>query len=291
MKNLIWILSVIVVLIATVIAYGASLDDRDLPIVEKETIQETLAFPNPSVAREVKVDNVDGSIQVTGYDGNSLQLIAEKTIRARSKEDLQVAQKEVELKISEKGNAIELYVNGPFRCKDGSISNRGWRWEGYRVNFDLQLKVPRHSDLYLRTVNHGEINTEGVEGKYDVENVNGAIKMKGVSGSGRVYAVNGGVRVNFTRNPAAESYFGSLNGNVEVAFRSDLSADLRFKTFNGSAYTDFPVVPLPNLSPVREQHNGKFVYKSNRFFGARVGTGGPELKFDAFNGDIRITKQ
>ena len=291
MKNRIGILAATAVLIATVIAYGSDWGVRDLPLVEKETIQKTLNFPNPSGTMEVKVDNVDGSIQVSGYDGTTVQLVVEKTTRARSKEDFQVAEKEVELKISEKGIAIELFVDGPFRCKDGSSSHRGSRFEGYLVNFDFQLKVPRKSDLYLRTVNHGEIAIDGVEGKYDVENVNGGVKMKEVTGSGRVYALNGGVNVLFSRNPNSESYFGSLNGNVEVGFRPDLSADLRFKTFNGGAYTDFPVTALPNLTPVQERSNGKFVYKSNRFFGARVGAGGPELKFDAFNGDIRITKR
>ncbi|MBZ5553301.1 MAG: hypothetical protein LAO21_11320 [Acidobacteriia bacterium] len=291
MKNRIGILAATAVLIATVIAYGSDWGVRDLPLVEKETIQKTLNFPNPSSTMEVKVDNVDGSIQVSGYDGTTVQLVVEKTTRARSKEDFQVAEKEVELKISEKGIAIELFVDGPFRCKDGSSSHRGSRFEGYLVNFDFQLKVPRKSDLYLRTVNHGEIAIDGVEGKYDVENVNGGVKMKEVTGSGRVYALNGGVNVLFSRNPNSESYFGSLNGNVEVGFRPDLSADLRFKTFNGGAYTDFPVTALPNLTPVQERSNGKFVYKSNRFFGARVGAGGPELKFDAFNGDIRITKR
>jgi hypothetical protein len=291
MKNFVWILTALTVLIVTVFAYGSDWPDRDLPIVEKETIQKTLTYPNPSGTRELKIDNVDGPIQVSGYDGDSVLLVVEKTTRARSREDLQVAKKEVELKISEKGNAIELFVDGPFRCKDGSISHRGWRLEGYVVNFDFHVKVPRHSDLYLRTVNHGEISIENVEGKYDVENVNSGVKMKEVAGSGRVYAVNGGVNVLFSRNPNAESSFGSLNGNVEVAFRPDLSADLRFKTFNGGAYTDFPVTALPNLTPIQERHDGKFIYKSNRFFGARVGSGGPELKFDAFNGDIRITKR
>ena len=34
--------------------------------------------------------------------------------------------------------------------------------------------------------------------------------------------------------------------------------------------------------------DGKFVYRSNRFTGARAGRGGPQIKLDAFNGNIRI---
>jgi hypothetical protein len=48
------------------------------------------------------------------------------------------------------------------------------------------------------------------------------------------------------------------------------------------------VTALPSGPAVREQQDGKFVYKSHQFYGVRVGHGGPELKFDAFNGDIRI---
>ena len=88
--------------------------------------------------------------------------------------------------------------------------------------------------------------------------------------------------------PPGPSDFGSLNGDVEVAFRPGLSADMWLKTFNGSAYTDFDVTALPSRPAVREERDGKYVYKSNQFYGVRVGQGGPELKFDAFNGDIRI---
>ena len=34
--------------------------------------------------------------------------------------------------------------------------------------------------------------------------------------------------------------------------------------------------------------DGKFVYRGNEFQGIRIGSGGPEYKFENFNGDIRI---
>jgi len=33
-----------------------------------------------------------------------------------------------------------------------------------------------------------------------------------------------------------------------------------------------------------------FVYRSNEFTTLRVGRGGPELTFDAFNGDVRVLR-
>ena len=102
-----------------------------------------------------------------------------------------------------------------------------------------------------------------------------------------MYALNGQVRVRFTRNPTADCYFGSLNGNFEVWFRPGLSANARLKTFNGKAYSDFPVSYLPAEKPLKKSENGKFIYQSGEFQGVRIGEGGPELKFDAFNGNIR----
>jgi hypothetical protein len=60
------------------------------------------------------------------------------------------------------------------------------------------------------------------------------------------------------------------------------------KTFNGHAYTDFDATPLPSLTPVSERREGKFIYRSDRSTGLRIGSGGPEFKFDTLNGSIRI---
>jgi DUF4097 and DUF4098 domain-containing protein YvlB len=159
------------------------------------------------------------------------------------------------------------------------------RGEGYH---DFELKVPQQTGLRVKTVTGRDFEIEKTSGKFDVENINGGIRMTDVSGAGRVYALNGKVRVRFAENPRAECYFGSLNGNVEVTFRPGLVANARLKTFNGKAYSDFPVSYLAADKPMRKSENGKFVYKSGEFQGVRIGEGGPELKFDAFNGNIRI---
>ena len=258
---------------------------EDLNVEEKETIHRT--FP---AVKSMDLDNFDGSITVTGTDAREIDVEIHKTIRARSPEKLQEAKRDVQLDMSPHDQDLRLYVDGPFRCKcqDGSINYRGSRFYGYEVRFDFTVKAPRETNLRLRTVNHGDIRVENTSGNFDVDNINGGLELLDVSGSGHAYALNRPVKVRFARNPAAASDFGSLNGDVEVSFRPDLSADLWLKTFNGSAYTDFDVTALPSRPPARELHDGKFVFKSDRFFGVRAGHGGPELKFDAFNGNIEI---
>ncbi len=181
---------------------------------------------------------------------------------------------------------VDVYVDGPFRCQDGGIRSRRL---GYAVNYDFEIRTPRECGLDLRTINNGDIRVEGVSGQYEIEDINGKIQMIEIAGAGRAHAINGWINVVYSRNPAGDCSFESLNGQVDVAFPATLSADLWFKTFNGSAYTDFELVPLPNPVPVPERRDGKFVYRSNRLYGARVGSGGPQITFDAFNGNIHVT--
>jgi len=260
-------------------------------VEEKQTLRKTFAFDDAAGARQVEVDNFEGSLRVTGHDGREVQLVVNETWEADSQEKAQEARREVRLDITQTNNSIRCYVDGPFRCRNGSINFRGWEHYGYKVRFDFELQVPRETALRLKTVNGKDIEIEKTSGHFDVENINGGIQMTDVSGAGRVYALNGKVRLRFVENPRAACSFGSLNGNVEVTFRPGLSANARLKTFNGKAYSDFPVSYLPTDKPVAKSEKGKFIYKSGEFQNVRIGEGGPELKFDAFNGNIRILSQ
>ena len=257
-------------------------------VEEKQTLRKTFAFDETAGAKAVEVDNFEGSIQVTGYDGREVHLVVNETLEADSQEKALEARREVRLDITQTNNTVRCYVDGPFRCRNGSISFRGWEQYGYKLRYDFELKVPQQTGLRVKTVNGRDVEIEKTSGKFDVENINGGIRMTDISGAGRVYALNGKVRVRFAENPRADCYFGSLNGNLEVSFRPCLSANARLKTFNGKAYSDFPVSYLAADKPMKKSENGKFVYKSGEFQGVRIGEGGPELKFDAFNGNIRI---
>jgi len=254
-------------------------------VEQNETIQKT--YPLTSAApKKVIVDNVNGSIHVTGYAGSEVRLVAHKRLRADSPETAERARRDVTLDISQEANTVRFYVDGPFRCRNEGVHID--RDPGYEVKYDFELQVPHDTATDLKTVNDGHIAMDNVAGDYKVDNINGAIDMTEVSGSGKVYALNGHVKVTFRDNPRAPSSFGSLNGEVRLSFQPDLNADLRFKTFNGGVYTDYPVTYLPLPAAAVERHGTKFVYKSSEWSAVRVGHGGPELSFDAFNGNIRI---
>jgi hypothetical protein len=260
--------------------------DRDLPVEAQETIQKSFSMAGVQ-HRSLEIDNVWGSIEVVGTDTDQARLTVSKSIRAESKDKLEQARKEVALDISEQEGFLKFYVNGPFRCHcDDGCGHR--EFDGYIVKMDFQIQVPHDVDIRLKTVNEGRVVVRDITGNFLVRNVNGDVEMASISGSGTARTVNGPVKVSFRRNPREASDFQTVNGAVELRFARDLAADFRFKTFNGSIYSDFPVAALP-VRPMQEEHHGaKVVYRADRYTGVRIGTGGPEIKVQNLNGDIRI---
>jgi DUF4097 and DUF4098 domain-containing protein YvlB len=269
----------------TVSAKGRDDDDRYLNARDEEKIQKS--FTMPAGQKSLEIDNIWGSIEVVADTTDKVELSVRRTNRAESKEKLEKAKKEVTLDITQEEGALKMYVNGPFRCQcDDCRHSR--EDDGYRVKMDFMVHVPRDIDIKVKTVNEGRVVVRNINGSFVVRNVNGDIEMDNVAGSGTARTVNGPVVVSFRQNPHANSEFKTVNGKIELRFAHDLSADFRFKTFNGGIYSDFPVTTLPVHAIQEERRGGKMVYRADRFTGARVNAGGPEIQIENLNGDIRI---
>ena len=257
------------------------------PVREQETIQKTFTLSEPPM--RVVVDNIEGYVHVRATTGSQVRFTAHKSIRAETDSDLRQAKDDVRLEITEKPGTLSIYYDAPWRCNGENNPCRDHGRHFYSVSYDIDMEVPRDARVVLSTVNNGDINLEGTRGDFDVTGINGGITMSDIGGSGRVHTINGPVTVRFAKNPAAPCDFKTLNGQLDVYFQPGLSADLGFKTFNGEIYSDFDVTPRPVAEvATAERKGGRFVYRSNRLAAARVGSGGPELKFDAFNGNIRL---
>jgi hypothetical protein len=282
--------------LATLVAApGADRDRlREYPVQKKEEIQKTLKFANTAKRGELVVDNVFGSVTVEGYAGADVLLVAHKTIYAKTEDKAALAQEEVRLDIQEKGRTVDIYVDGPFRDHDREGGRRGfhsWREPGYEVHFAFEVKVPFKTDIAVSTVTDGDVEVTGVEGEFDVHIVNGKLRLSDVAGSGTAQTVNGTLAAGFKAVPAGPCAFKTINGDLVLTLPENVSADFRLRTWNGQAYSDFAVTALPARLPVREESQGKFIYKSDRSFGVRTGKGGPEISLDTMNGDILIKKR
>ncbi len=267
--------------------FAAALCGASYRLEEREAFHHT--FSNDAT---IDVDEVNGWISVVGDSGNTIRVDAEKVMRADDAAQMARAKREVVLDVNEKNGVAQLYVNGPFREKNHTSDDHGFHEHDdrhYDVAYNFTIHVPQATVLRLRTIN-GKIETADTAGKFEIHTINGALKMSNVAGYGSAETLNGDTTITFRKNPEGDSLFKSFNGKVDVGLLPGLAARLQLKTFNGAAYTDFEATALASVAGRAEQRDGKFVYKRDRSSSLQVGSGGPELKFETFNGNIQIRK-
>jgi hypothetical protein len=264
----------------------AQREERTWDRHEDETLTRSFPLTAAAGAQKLLVDNVNGFVHVTGYSGAEVRVTVKKRIDAESDAALAEAKRDVKLDLSQQGNFVRIYADGPFRSSNG-VNYRGDRYYGYRVRFDCEVQVPAAAELVLKTIN-GAIEVKNSSGDFEINGLNGGIDMQGISGAGKVKTLNGALAVQFTRNPAKASEFHTLNGKMDIYFQPGLNADLSFHSLHGGIWSDFEIGPRPAVAGQAESRDGKFIYRNNGNTVGRAGKGGPELKFDALNGAIEL---
>jgi len=260
-------------------------------LTESRTIEKSLAFEGGG-EQHLIVDNVWGSVVVRGYGGETVEMVAEETVRARTAERIERAKGEVELKIFSRDSEIELYVDGPFRCEDRQERGNCWNnfRDHYEVVYDFEIRVPYDIHLEVHTVTDGDIEVTDVRGDFVIHNVNGSIDLQGMAGSGEAVTVNGPVLASFVSNPESDSHFETVNGKIDVSFQSDLSADLEMVARWGELWSEYEVEPLPSKPPTQRTKGGRTIIEVSRSTRVRVDDGGPILSFETLNGNIYVRK-
>jgi hypothetical protein len=239
----------------------------------------------------VIVRNVFGSVHVIAHDGATVDMTATETVSGDLRADIDRARKEVELRTESEEGRVAFRVRRVGSQGDNDGWNNRWGGDGYRVAYDIEVRVPRDAAIEVATVNDGEVVVEGTRGHFEVNNVNGGVRLSGVRGAGNIKTVNGPVSATFERAPAAATTFKTINGKIDVSFPQDLKADLSFKTMHGEIYTDFDSEAIAS-QPVsdRSRNGGKLVVRAEHGSAIRIGGGGPAYSFETLNGSVYIRK-
>jgi len=254
--------------------------------------QLTVPFSDPARPGTIRVGLLNGSIRVVGYEGKDVQLTArvrsdgsevendqdDDSQRAKSAGMRRLHNTSTGLVVEEDDNIMEVQI------------------EGMNRTVDVTLKVPHRISLELNTTNDGDINVDGVEGEFEVNNTNGPVTLTNVSGSVVAHALNEDLVVRFLKvDPKKSMSFSSMNGDIDVTLPAAVKADVRIKSDNGEIYTDFDIQMSqhsPRVEETKERTKGKKyqVRVDNSMTGSLNG-GGPELRFESFNGNIYIRKK
>ncbi|GAB3990865.1 hypothetical protein GCM10028807_19040 [Spirosoma daeguense] len=262
----------------------------------KEQIRKEFTVKKSATNSVVAIYNLNGFVKVEGYSGDKVLFEIDKSMTAKSEQDLEFGKKELVLQLEQKGDSVVAYLEEPFDTRPNIYKRNNWnrnREVEYDFTLNYTVKVPSWMNLIVSTVNRGDVTVKNMDGNLKARNVNGAIALNNIKGTTDAHTINGNVDIDYVANPPENSSYYTLNGNIRVTYPNNLSADLQFKTFQGSFYTDFPdAEPLPQAPTKTEKktENGT-VYKLNKNTAVRIGKGGKTFKFETFNGSIYIKKQ
>lgn len=255
-----------------------------------ETIKkEFVVSPNSVLA----VYNIDGFVKVEGYDGNKVLIEVDKTISGKTNEIVEKGKQEFKLEFEQKADSVIAYIIEPMDSRPNRNKwNNDHRKIQYRYNLNFTIKVPKSMNLSVSTINNGDITVADVSGFMKVNNINGKITVKNAQKANDIHTINGDVNINYTVLPPDNAKYYTLNGNLTVVFPNNLSADCSFKSFNGDFYTDFEDVeklPAHVTKTINETDKGT-THKLSKGSRIRIGSGGKNLNFETFNGNIYIKK-
>ena len=229
------------------------------------TEEETFSFKLDDGGR-FSLSNVNGSVVVTGGDGDSVEIIATK--KADNQKDLD----KIEIEIT--NSADEIVVETELGGSDhwySRGSNSG------SVKYEVIVPTGTRLDS-VETVN-GSVNISGVSGKVVAESVNGDLEVSDLAGDVGLSTVNGSIEAEFSRLEDQQRVkMETVNGRVTIYLPENADVDINADTLNGGINAkDFGLETEKGF--VGSDLNGK------------IGDGGARLNIDTVNGSIKIRRK
>lgn len=204
-----------------------------------------------------ELQNVNGSVNVQGWDRNEVEVHAVKTAKQREA-DLE----RVLIEVDARPDAV-------------SVATRYPQNEGVEVAVEYTVHVPHGARVeHIGTVN-GTVHISGLENVGDVHTVNGDIEILEVGGNVHAHTTNGDVHVELAHGPDKSGVSAeTTNGSLVLAVPSDLQAEVEARCLNGNFYSELPITIESTQRP-REVHG-------------KLGRGGAPIHLRTVNGGIRL---
>jgi hypothetical protein len=262
----------------------------------------------------VSVESFNGSIEITGWDQNTVDISGEKYGPTQDaadslKIDITNTADSVSIRAvrpsERRNNTGARFVvkvpraalldrittsNGAIRTLDGTgparlrTSNGQIRVQDLKGNLDAQTSngsveiASIDGDARLNTSN-GHIRSEALHGSLDANTSNGSIDARIAEGNRpvRLDTSNGRVEVTLPASHKSDVHVSTSNGSITVHMPHDVNARVMAHTSNSSITSDFEM-----------RVSGAF--SKNRMEGT-IGEGGPLLDLGTSNGSIHLVKQ
>jgi DUF4097 and DUF4098 domain-containing protein YvlB len=208
----------------------------------------------------IRIRNVSGNVQVTGYAGDAVEVIGFKEGRDRDR---------VEIEDNSTEGRIDVRVRYP---ESGNTEAS--------VNFEVRVPTRYYYNFEGIASVSGNVDIGGVRGQIRAETVSGNVTVTDVTGTVSASAVSGNVDVQITELEGVKDMkFSSVSGNVNVKAPPDLDAYVEMSTVSGSLRTDFPIEVIERR------------YGPGRSARGKLGTGQCNLRISAVSGRVYLIKE
>lgn len=239
----------------------------------------TIPISEPGEPVTLEIDIISARIEVIGEDRDDAQFEFSVTdgqrhiVTPSGSQPLTGAG--YELEIEEDDNMISVDTD----------------WRADRVQ--ITARVPRRANLYLDTVNDGEIIVSNITGELHLENTNGSITAQNVRGSVIAESVNEAITIGFAEIAGADNAtaLASLNGDLTLAIPENAGVRLHLDSGDGDIYSDFEVDVQPSQPVIeREEDEDGIQVRVESIIIADINGGGPVVRMKTLHGDIQIRK-
>lgn len=260
-KRIVWVMLAVFALIG---AQGATASAQDK--VQEEFHQTYQLVPQG----RIQLENINGSVRVTGWDRNEVKVDAVKWAYTRERLD------EAQIIVEPGADNIRISTKYP----EGNQNFRGDP-QGRLNNpatVDYTLFVPRGARIDGIEIINGGLSLEGLTNDVRASSINGNVTARGLVGEAKLSTVNGNLEATFNQLDALKSIaLTSVNGNVTITIPSDANANLRASNVHGGIANDFGL-------PVRK---GEYVGYD---LAGQLGQGATRIKLANVNGQITIRR-
>lgn len=202
-----------------------------VPTLHAEDDSATTArvkFSNPSKPGTFKCTLPWAEVRVTGTDDSEIVVLSSLNQKGKAEVDsdgFRRLDEELSFELLERDNVVSLVISG----------DNPWAAHGT----EFEIRVPRNTNLNLRTEAGGDIQVADVQGDIEIKSSNGEVQLENVSNAS-VETMNGEISATFSKAPTKAVSLTSMNGEIDLRLPSDTKANLRMRTHNGSIRTNFP---------------------------------------------------
>ena len=192
--------------------------------VHAEVTQEFHKTVPLSADGRVSLSNINGDVEITGWNKNEVQIDAVKTARDQQRLD------EARIDVNADSSSVRIETHYP-----SHLFNNNPAWVRYT------LHVPQNARIDKVDLVNGSLDVQQVSGEVNADLVNGRLRAADLAGTADLATVNGTVEANYTSlNNVREIKLKSVNGSVNLLLPQSPNADVSASSVNGSISTDFP---------------------------------------------------